>query len=321
MTRVAVIDDYQHVAEALGDWESLPPGTEVVFFHDHLVDEDAIADRLRDFEVVALMRERTPIGRSLLSRLPKLRLLVTTGMQNRAVDVGSAHDRGVVVCGTGSAANGAPELTWALLLAALRHIPEEDAATRGGAWQRTVGGDLEGRVLGVIGLGRIGTKVARVAQAFGMEVIAWSQNLTEAAAGAAGVRRVDKEDLFRLGDIITIHLVLSERTRGLIGAMELALMKPTALLVNTSRGPIVDEPALVDALRGRRIGGAALDVFSTEPLPTGHPLLTLPNTVLTPHLGFVTRTTYERYFGETVEDIAAFLAGEPIRVVEPPSSD
>jgi phosphoglycerate dehydrogenase-like enzyme len=321
LTRVAVLDDYQRAAEALGDWGSLPAGTEVVFFHDHLVDEDAVVERLRGFEVVALMRERTPVGRSLLERLPNLRLLVTTGMQNRSVDVAAARERGVAVSGTGSAANGAPELTWALILAGLRRIPEEDAATRAGAWQATVGGDLEGRVLGVLGLGRIGSKVARVAQAFGMEVIAWSQNLAAGAAAAAGVRRVDKDDLFRLSDILTIHLVLGSRTRGLVGAPELALMKPDALLVNTSRGAIVDEPALVDALRERRIGGAALDVFATEPLPPGHPLLTLSNTVLTPHLGFVTRRTYERYFRETVEDIAAFLAGSPIRLVEPVSPD
>lgn len=321
VTRVAVIDDYQRAAEGLADWRSLPPGTEVAFFHDHLVDEDAVVGRLRDFDVVVIMRERTPVGRSLLDRLPNLRLLVTTGMQNRAVDVAAARERGVVVSGTGSGANGAPELTWALILAGLRRIPEEDAATRAGVWQVTVGGDLEGRVLGVLGLGRIGTKVARVAQAFGMEVIAWSQNLTREAAATAGVRRVDRDDLFRLSDILTIHLVLSPRTRGLVGAAELALMKSDALLVNTSRGPIVDEPALVDALRERRIGGAALDVFATEPLPPGHPLLMLPNTVLTPHLGFVTRRTYERYFRETVEDIAAFIAGSPLRLVEPVSPD
>ena len=316
MIRVAILDDYQDIAERLGDWRSLPEGTEVVFFHDHLVDEDAIAERLRDFDVVAIMRERTPFPSSLLARLPRLRLLVTTGMQNRVVDVAAAHAAGVVVSGTGSAANGAPELTWALILGALRHLPEEDAATRTGGWQRTVGGDLHGRVIGILGLGRIGGHVARVARAFEMDVIAWSQNLTAEHAAKAGARLVEKDDLFRQSDILTIHLVLSPRTRGLVGARELELMKPTALLVNTSRGPIVDEEALIAVLRDRRIGGAALDVFANEPLPPGHGLLAVPNTVLTPHLGFVTETTYRRYFSETVEDIAAFLAGSPIRLVE-----
>jgi phosphoglycerate dehydrogenase-like enzyme len=316
LTRVAVLDDYQQVAEALGDWRSLPEGTEVVFFHDHLDDEEAIAHRLRDFDVVAIMRERTPFPSSLLARLPRLRLLVTTGIQNRAVDVAAAQAAGVVVSGTGSFANGAPELTWALILGALRHLPEEDAATRAGGWQRTVGADLKGRVIGILGLGRIGSHAARVANAFEMDVIAWSQNLTAERAADAGARRVEKDELFRLSDILTIHLVLSPRTRALVGARELGLMKPTALLVNTSRGSIVDEEALVSALRERRIGGAALDVFAHEPLPQGHPLLGLPNTVLTPHIGFVTETTYRRYFQETVEDIAAFLAGSPIRLVE-----
>jgi phosphoglycerate dehydrogenase-like enzyme len=316
VTRVAVLDDYQHVAETLGDWRSLPRGTEVVYFHDHLHDEDAIVERLRDFDIVAIMRERTPFPRSLIARLPRLRLLVTTGIQNRAVDVAAAQAKGVVVSGTGSFANGAPELTWALILGALRHLPQEDAATRTGAWQQTVGSDLKGRVIGILGLGRIGSHAARVAHAFEMDVIAWSQNLTAERAAESGARYVEKDDLFRLSDIVTIHLVLSPRTRALVGARELALMKPTALLVNTSRGPIVDEDALVSALRERRIGGAALDVFDREPLPPGHPLLGLPNTVLTPHLGFVTETTYRRYFHETVEDIAAFLAGNPIRLVE-----
>jgi phosphoglycerate dehydrogenase-like enzyme len=319
MTRIAVLDDYQQVAESMGDWASLPADATVAFFHDHLVDEDEIVERLHDFDVVAIMRERTPFTRSLLERLPRLRLLVTTGMYNRALDLAAARELGVVVSGTGSAGNGAPELTWALILAGLRHIPEEDAAARAGAWQRTVGGDLRGRVLGILGLGRIGGQVARVANAFEMEVIAWSENLTAGRAEAAGARRVEKEELFRLSDVLTIHLVLSERTRDLVGAAELALMKPGALVVNTSRGPIIDEPALVEALRRGRPGAAALDVFATEPLPPGHPLLQLHNTVLTPHLGFVTETTYRRYFKEIVEDIASFLDGEPVRALEEPT--
>ena len=314
MTRVAVLDDYQSVAEALADWASLPE-TEVVFFHDHLHDEDAVAERLRDFDVVALMRERTPLRRSLLERLPRLRLLVTTGMANASVDVAAARELGVVVAGTGSSASGAPELTWALILAALRHVPEEDASIRGGGWQRTVGGDLSGRTLGLLGLGRIGGHAARIALAFDMEVIAWSQNLTAERAAEAGAVRVERDELFARSDVLSIHLVLSERTRGLVGARELALMKPAALLVNTSRGPIVDESALVSALAQRRLAAAALDVFDAEPLPPDHPLRTLPNTVLTPHIGFVTERTYRRYFTETVENIAAFLAGSPIRTL------
>jgi phosphoglycerate dehydrogenase-like enzyme len=317
MVRVAVLDDYQGVARETADWSVLPPGTEVQVFRDHLVDEAAVAARLEGFDVVVAMRERTPFRRSLLTRLPALRLLVTTGMRNASIDVAAANEAGVVVCGTGGGGGSTAELTWGLILALLRQIPREDAATRAGSWQTTLGVDLEGKTLGVLGLGRLGTRVATVGRAFRMEVIAWSQNLTAERAAAAGATLVPKDELLRRADVVSIHLVLSDRTRGLLGARELALMRPTAYLVNTSRGPIVDEAALVEALRAGRIAGAGLDVFDQEPLPPGHPLLTAPRTVLTPHLGYVTRETYRVFFGDAVEDIGAFLAGTPLRVLSP----
>jgi phosphoglycerate dehydrogenase-like enzyme len=317
MVRVAVLDDYQGVAREMADWSVLPPGTEVQVFRDHLVDEAAVAARLEGFDVVVAMRERTPFRRSLLTRLPALRLLVTTGMRNASIDVAAANEAGVVVCGTGGGGGSTAELTWGLILALLRQIPREDAATRAGSWQTTLGVDLEGKTLGVLGLGPLGTRVATVGRAFRMEVIAWSQNLTAERAAAAGATLVPKDELLRRADVVSIHLVLSDRTRGLLGARELALMRPTAYLVNTSRGPIVDEAALVEALRAGRIAGAGLDVFDQEPLPPGHPLLTAPRTVLTPHLGYVTRETYRVFFGDAIEDIGAFLAGAPLRVLSP----
>lgn len=316
MIRVAVLDDYQRVAARLADWAQLPDAA-VTFFDDHLVDLQRLATRLAEFDVVVAMRERTPFGPDLLSRLPRLRLLVTTGMRNAAIDLGAAARLGVTVCGTGGSGNGTPELTWALILALLRHVPAEDASVRSGGWQHTVGTDLAGATLAVLGLGNIGRRVAAVGKAFGMDVIAWSQNLTPEAAAAGGATRVERDDLFRLADVLTIHLVLSDRTRGLVGARELALLKPTARLVNTSRGPIVDEAALVEHLRAGRIAGAALDVYGVEPLPADHPLRTLSSTVLTPHLGYVTERGYRRFYGEAVEDIAAFLAGRPLRVLTP----
>jgi phosphoglycerate dehydrogenase-like enzyme len=288
-----------------------------VTFPDHLDDEDAVAERLAPFDVVVAMRERTPFPRSLLDRLPDLRLLVTTGARNAAIDLAAARDRGVTVCATASHAPGTAELTWALVLAVARHVPAEDAALRAGRWQSTVGADLAGARLGVVGLGRLGTRVARVGQAFEMDVVAWSPNLTDERAAAAGVRRVDKDELFATADVVTVHLVLAESTRGTVGRDELARMKPSAILVNTSRGPVVDEAALVEALTDGRIAGAGLDVFDREPLPAGSPLLAAPRTVLTPHLGYVTRRTYEVFYREAVEDVAAFLAGSPVRVLAP----
>ncbi len=316
MPRVAVLDDYQKVALNLADWSVLPDGTKVEVFHDNLAGPDSVVERLLDFDIVVAMRERTPFPRTLLERLPKLRLLVSTGRRNHAIDVRAATELGILVCNTRSHGYSTVELTWGLILALVRSIPAEDAATRGGSWQTGIGIDLRGKVLGVMGLGNLGSQVATIGAAFGMSVIAWSQNLTEERASEVGVELVTKEDLLSHSDVLTVHLVLSDRTRGLIGAKELALMKPTSYLVNTSRGPIVDEKALVDALQDGVIAGAALDVFDQEPLPPCHPLLGLKNTVITPHVGYVTREVYELFFADAVEDIQAFLEGHPVRIAE-----
>jgi phosphoglycerate dehydrogenase-like enzyme len=313
MLRIAVLDDYQGVSGHYADWSSLPEAAEVTVFGDHLDEEDAVADRLEPFEVVVAMRERTPFPRSLLERLPRLRLLVTTGAKNASIDVAAASERGIAVCGTGAHPSGTAELTWALILAVARHLPEEIANVRDGGWQTTVGTDLAGRRLGVVGLGRLGARVARIGQAFEMDVVAWSQNLTVERAAEADVRRVDQAELLRTSDVVTVHLQLSDRTRGLIGADELALMKPTAILVNTSRGPIVDEQALVAALREHRLAGAGVDVYDREPLPADSPLRGAPRLVATPHLGYVTEATYEVFFRGAVEDVAAWMRGAPIR--------
>ncbi|MCW2705570.1 MAG: Phosphoglycerate dehydrogenase serA-like [Blastococcus sp.] len=317
MHRIAVLDDYQSVAATFTDWARVPEPVEVVEFHDHVSDEDALVARLEPFDVVLAMRERTALPRTVLERLPNLKLLVTTGMRNKSIDVAAANDRGITVCGTGSQATATAELTWGLILATLRHIPQEDAGVRAGGWQHTIGGDLAGARLGVVGLGRLGSQVAKVGQAFGMDVVAWSQNLTDERAAEHGVRRVEREELFATADVVTVHLLWSKRTRGLIGADDFARMKPTAVFINTSRGPIVQEKALIEALESKSIAGAGIDVYDEEPLPLDHPMRTLPRTVLTPHLGYVTRGTYELFYGEAVEDVAAFLAGAPIRVIEP----
>jgi len=315
MVRIAVLDDYQDVALAMAEWSQLPDA-QIEAFRDHLDDRDALAARLAPFEVVVAMRERTPFPRTLLERLPALRLLVTTGMGNAAIDVAAAHDRGVTVCGTGGLPHPTAELAWALILALARQIPREDRSVREGGWQVTLGRELSGSTLGVLGLGNLGSQVARIGVAFGMDVIAWSEHLTVERAAECGAALVAKDELLERADVVTIHLKLSPRTRGLLGARELALMRPGAYLVNTSRGPIVDEPALIEALERGAIAGAGLDTFDVEPLPAGHPLRRLPNTVLTPHLGYVTEDTYRRFYGEAVEDVAAFLRGEPLRVVD-----
>ncbi|MGY2001745.1 D-2-hydroxyacid dehydrogenase family protein [Blastococcus sp. SYSU DS1024] len=316
MHRIAVLDDYQSVAAEFCDWSRLPEPAEVVTFTDAVADPDALVARLRGVDVVVAMRERTRFGRDVLERLPDLRLLVTTGMRNKSIDVAAAAELGVTVCGTAASGTATVDLTWALILAAVRHVPQEDAAMRAGGWQTTIGGDLHGARLGVVGLGRIGAQVARVGAAFGMDVVAWSQHLTEERAAEVGARLVGKDELFATSDVVTVHLLLSKRTRGLIGADDLALMKHTAVLVNTSRGPIVDESALVDVLRRGAIAGAGLDVYDAEPLPRDHPLRELRRAVLTPHLGYVTRGTYEVFYREAVEDVAAWMAGQPIRVIE-----
>src|SRR4051794_21662281 len=316
MTRIAVLDDYQSVAADFCDWSTVAEPVDVTTFSDTLTDEDALVERLQPFDVVVAMRERTAFPRSVLERLPNLKLLVTTGMRNKSIDTQAANDNGITVCGTGSQPTATAELTWGLILAVMRHIPQEDAAVRAGGWQQTIGGDLAGARLGVVGLGRMGTQVARVGQAFGMDVVAWSQNLTDERAAEHGVRRVERDELFATSDVVTIHLLLSKRTRGLITADDLALMKHTAVLINTSRGPIVEQQALLDALHDGSIGGAGLDVFEQEPLPVHHPLRSAPRSVLTPHLGYVTRNTYEVFYRDAVEDVAAFLAGAPVRVLD-----
>jgi phosphoglycerate dehydrogenase-like enzyme len=316
-TRVAILDDYQHVARRMTDWASLPAGTEVVVFSDHLKDPGEVAARLADFDAVVAMRERTAFPRALLEKLPRLKLLVTTGMRNASIDVKAAVERGVVVCGTQGLGYPTAELTWGLIIALLRRIPAEDRATREGHWQVSCGLGLNGKTLGVIGLGNLGSRVARVGKAFEMDVIAWSQNLTAARAAEVGATLVSKDELLARSDVVTIHLVLSDRTRGLLGARELASMKRTAHLINTSRGPIVDETALIAALRSGTIAGAGLDVFDDEPLTLDHPLRNLPNTVLTPHLGYVTEEGYQIFYGHALEDVKAWLAGQPVRVIKP----
>jgi phosphoglycerate dehydrogenase-like enzyme len=305
--RIAVLDDYQDAATAMADWSPLDGRAEIVVFRDHLSDTEALVARLAPFDVVCVMRERTPLTREILDRLPRLRLIASTGAVNASIDLEAVRERGIAIAHTGYTSHGAIELTWALILAAVRHIPDEVASFRTGGWQVAVGGDLSRRTLGIVGLGRIGSAGARIAAAFGMDVIAWSPNLTPEKAEAAGARFVTKDELFAQADIVTVHMVLGKRSRGIVGAHELALMKPTAWLVNTSRGPLVDEPALLDALINNRIAGAALDVFAIEPLPADHPLRTLPNVVATSHVGFVTRETYEIFYGDTVKNIVAWL--------------
>ena len=317
MTRIAILDDYQHIARRMADWASLPGGTEVVVFADHVNDVGAVAARLADFDAVVAMRERTSFPQALLERLPRLKLLVTTGMRNASIDVGAAVARGVVVCGTAGLPYPTAELTWGLILALVRRIPVEDRATRDGRWQVSCGLGLNGKTLGVIGLGGLGSRVAKVGRAFEMDVIAWSQNLTAARAAEVGATLVGKDELLARADVVSVHLVLSERTRGLLGARELSQMKRTAYLVNTSRGPIVEEAALVAAVRQGTIAGAGLDVYDEEPLPLDHPLRDLPNTVITPHLGYVTEEGYRIFYGHALEDVKAWLAGQPVRVLRP----
>jgi phosphoglycerate dehydrogenase-like enzyme len=314
--KVAVLDDYQNAGRSLADWATLAPRAQAVFFHDHVADRDQLAVRLANFEVVVLMRERTAMGADLIARLPKLKLIVTVGMWNAAIDFAAAKARGIVVSGTpGGDPNATPALTWGLVLAATRGIATQAAAVRAGGWQVGLGADIHGKTLGVLGLGKIGQVVAGFGKTFGMKVIAWSQNLTSERASECGAERVEKDDLFRRAHVICIHLKLGGRTRGLVGARELGLMKNTAWLVNTSRGPIVDEPALIAALQERRIAGAALDVFDEEPLPQNHPFRYLPNVLATPHIGYVSEKTYRGAFPDAVEDIRAWLDGKPVRVL------
>ncbi len=317
MTKVAVLDDYQEVALQMADWKSLPSETEVVVFKNHLSDENDISKRLEEFEIVSAMRERTPFPKRLLEKLPNLRLLVTTGMRNASIDTSAASELGITVCGTEGLGYPTAELTWGLIVSLARKISEENSSSRSGSWQTTLGIGLNGKTLGILGLGKLGSQVARIGNAFGMDIIAWSQNLTEKRAIENGVTLATFDDLMKNSDFLSIHTVLSERTRGLIGEKELNFMKPTAFLINTSRGPIVDEEALVQALREGVIAGAGLDVFDTEPLPCQHPFLTLPNTLITPHVGYVTVEGYEIFYRQTVECISQFLNGTPVRILNP----
>ncbi|ARF55809.1 D-2-hydroxyacid dehydrogenase family protein [Streptomyces gilvosporeus] len=313
--RCAVLDDYQGVARSLADWSPLDGRVDVRTLRRPFASEDEVVEAIGDCEIVVAMRERTPFPASLLARLPRLRLLITSGMRNAAIDLAAAARHGVTVCGTASNTEPPVELTWALILGLARSVATESAAMRaGGPWQSTLGADLYGRRLGLLGLGKIGARVARVGLAFGMDVVAWSRNLTAERAAEVGVRAAaSKEELLETSDFVSVHLVLGDRTRGLIGAPELARMRRTAYLVNTSRAAIVDQSALLDALREERIAGAGLDVFAQEPLPADHPLRTLPNVLALPHLGYVTRRNYEGYFQQAVEDIVAFLEGKPVR--------
>lgn len=317
--QVAILDDYQRAALGLADWKGLEPGVLVQSFPEHIADPAELAKRLHVFECVVLMRERTLFPKSLIDKLPNLRLIVTAGMRNAAIDIEAATARGIQVCGTETLGYPTAELTWGLIIALVRKIPEEWAALRAGKWQSRLGTGLKGKVLGVIGLGRLGTQVATIGKAFGMTVIAWSPNLTEAKAEAVGVKRVEKDDLFARADVVTIHLVLGDRSRGLVGAAELARMKHSAYLVNTSRGPIVQEKALIEALKSGRIAGAAMDVFDREPVAKNHPYLALDNLLATPHLGYVTEENYRQIYGEAVEDIRAFLRAKPIRAINNPA--
>ena len=314
--RCAILDDYQNVALKFADWSSLKDQIDITVFDKPFASQDEAVRALQDFEIVCAMRERTPFPREMLTALPKLKLLLTSGMRNASFDLEAAKERGVTVCGTGGVGNATAGLTIGLMLELTRKIGFENARMHAGEqWQTTMGQDVEGMTLGVVGLGKLGTKVATIAKALGMNVIAWSQNLTPEACAAAGVAYASKDELFAAADIVTIHVILSKRTRGLITRDDLARMKLTSYLVNTARGPIVDEAALLDALQRKAIAGAGLDTFSVEPLPIDHPLRKLGNVVLTPHLGYVTENNYRRYYGDMVEDIAAWLSGAPVRVM------
>jgi phosphoglycerate dehydrogenase-like enzyme len=315
MVSIAVLDDYQNVALKLADWSRLQTGHRVQVFNTHFGDLETAAKALQGFEVVGVMRERTPFTRALFEKLPNLKLLVTTGKRNASIDLAAAKDRGVLMCNTGGAGRATAELAIGLMIGLARHLGVEFQNMRNGGWQTTVGSDLDGKTLGLLGLGNLGGKVARIGKAIGMKTIAWSENLTPERAQEHGAERVDKDALFRQSDVISINTVLSDRTRGLVGAREFGLMKPTALLVNTSRGPIVDQAALLTALREKRIAGYGADVYDSEPLPASHPLRAEPRALLTPHIGYVTEETYRDFYAGMVAAIEAWLAGKPINVL------
>ncbi|MEE4753141.1 D-2-hydroxyacid dehydrogenase family protein [Pseudomonas alliivorans] len=316
MTRltIAVLDDWQNVASNVVDWSPLRSIGEVSFLHEFPADTVVMVQRLRDFDVICVMRERTLFDEALLSQLPRLKLLTTGGMRNAAINVAAAKRLNITVCGTDSYKHAAPELTWALIMGITRNLVAEANSLRAGHWQVGLGSDLHGKTLGILGLGSIGKWIARYGQAFGMKVIAWSQNLTPEAAAECGVTYVSKQALFEQSDVLSVHLVLSDRSRGLVDAEALGRMKPGAFIVNTSRGPIIDEAAMIETLQQRRIAGAALDVFDVEPLPENHPFRTLDNVLATPHIGYVTENNYQTFYGRMIENIQAWHAGSPIRV-------
>jgi phosphoglycerate dehydrogenase-like enzyme len=326
--RVAILDDYQQVALASTDWSAVRALAGIDVFTEHIARTEALVSALEPYDVIVAMRERTFFDASRLGQLPRLRLLVTTGMANAAIDLEAAAAHGITASGTGGSATSTAELTWGLILAVTRHIPEEDQRIKlagraggaaigvGGGWQRTIGTGLDGKRLGIVGLGRQGQRVAAIGRAFGMKLAAWSQNLDPAVAKKAHAKAVSKKKLFSTSDVVTVHYKLSPRSEGLVGAAELALMKPSGYLVNTSRGPLVDSAALLAALRSRSIAGAALDVYDVEPLPLSDPLRTAPNVVLTPHLGYVTDEAYQVFYRDAAEDIVAFAQGEPVRVLK-----
>jgi phosphoglycerate dehydrogenase-like enzyme len=305
--KIAILDDYQNVALSSADWSAVAKKAHITVFNDHIDQTDALIERLLPFDAVCVMRERTPLRRDIIERLPRLRFIASTGPRNISIDMAAAKEHGILVANTGYRSTPTIELTWTLMLASVRHLVAESNSIRAGGWQTSIGRELDGRVLGVVGLGNVGGQVARIGRAFGMKIIAWSQNLTAETAEAVGAELVTRDGLFRRSDIITIHLILSERTRGLIGAAELALMKPTARLINTSRGPIVDEQALVEVLRARAIAGAAVDVFDTEPLPANHPFRSLENLLATPHIGFVAEDLYRTFYSDAAAAIAAWI--------------
>ncbi len=315
--KIVLLDDYQGVALKMGDWTKIRAEHQVIALREHIDDEDELALRLADADILVIMRERTPVMRSLIERLPKLRLIVTTGGKHASLDVAAANARGITVCGTQSSRFATAELTFALILALSRRIVEQHISVRAGGWQLGLGEDIRGKTLGVIGLGNLGRQVAGFGRAFGMETVAWSQNLTDAQAAEGHCKRVSKEEMFRTADFITIHYKLSQRSRGMIGAEDFNRMKPTAYFINTSRGPLIDEPALIKALQEGRIAGAGLDVFDQEPLPLEHPLRTCPRVVLTPHVGYASRENYQTYYNQVVENIEAWMAGNPVRVQQP----
>jgi phosphoglycerate dehydrogenase-like enzyme len=317
--RCAILDDYQNVALKLADWSKIKGDVEITVFNDAVrrTEQDTIRD-LKGFDIVVMMRERTRFPRAVIEGLPDLKLLITTGAYNASIDMKACQERGITVCGTGGFGNPTTGITFGLILELTRRIGWENARMKSGVlWQATLGMDIEGKTLGMLGLGKLGTRVANVGKAFGMKVAAWSQNLTPEKCKEVGVEYASKDELLRSADFVTIHLVLSDRSRGLIGARELGLMKPTAYLINTSRGPIVDEKALLEALAARRIAGAGLDVFDVEPLPLDHPFRKLDNVVITPHLGYVSQQNYERYYPDIVDNIRGWLDGKPVRTIAP----